>query len=533
MRAAARAALAGIAAALAALAAPVSATATDTAPEPSPPAAAPGTVRPAAPADAAGRDPQPDWGLALSEFAAVLLTENLRYWAEYGKWIEDWQYELTWADQRRRVLELEGLRFDSNDFQTNWTHALAGGTYYTLGRVNNLGVGDSFLLAAAASTYWEIFVEWREVMSVNDSVETIFGALSLGEPWYQLARYLGSRPGRGARALAFVHPVLALHSMFDPDSRPRPTPSQDLPGHGVAFGLGGASADSHYDSDDGAFTVLALRSRLALTPRLTEPGRERRWAPDVLSSLFDLTLSFDDRRIGEVDLYSRAVLCGWLDRDVRGDGHGRGATIGLGSAFTLMRKARVESYDSGEPQVRQGYDLGLEQPRNFRDKYALVHLLGPVWEGFRRGPALEAAWSLEAFPDFGQVNAYALNAWSRGRDISGVKTTLLYFGYYYGWGGTVRGTLDVRAGPVTVGLAASLRHHESIEGLDRFEGELPGDVHAADTWARLEARLAAALRGTPFELEAGARWTTRRGRIGGTVERGRESRYSLVLSYRL
>jgi len=93
---------------------------------------------------------------AFLEYSAVLLYENIRYWSTYGDWVEDWQYELKWDDQKRKLLELEGLRFDSNGFAINWTHAYAGGMYYSLGRVNNLGVKDSFLLAALESLYWRV-----------------------------------------------------------------------------------------------------------------------------------------------------------------------------------------------------------------------------------------------------------------------------------------------------------------------------------------------------------------------------------------
>jgi len=49
-------------------------------------------------------------------------------------------------------------------------------------------------------------VEWREVFSVNDTFMTVFGGLSIGEPWYQLARYLTTRPSPVARALGSSTP---------------------------------------------------------------------------------------------------------------------------------------------------------------------------------------------------------------------------------------------------------------------------------------------------------------------------------------
>ena len=106
-------------------------------------------------------------------------------------------------------------------------------------------------------------------------------------------------------------------------------------------------------------------------------------------------------------------------------------------------------------QGPHGDDLHLEEPRDFRDKYAIIHLFGPVYEGFWRGATSSVAWGVEAYPDFALVNAYALNAYSADHDIAGVKTTLLYYGYYYGYGGSLKAHFDAAAGPVTIGTAAS------------------------------------------------------------------------------
>ena len=468
---------------------------------------------------------------ALVEFATVLLAENIRYWVEAG-FVEDWQYELTWEDQKKRLLQLDGVRFDSNGFQTNWTHAYAGAIFYSIGRINNLGVGESFLLSIFSSLYWEAVVEWKEVFSVNDAIVTDLGALSIGEPWYQLSRYLLTRQDPVARVLGFIHPLMGLHSVFDPASLPRPTDSQTLPGYGVYFTLGTAIADSPYRSDTGTFLNLGLRSRLALAPGYTAPGAESRQGWEVLSSNFTINADLDGGTAQEFDVSSGAVFYGWLERSVAADSRGSASILGLGSAFTLFRKAPVTDYDAG--RVRVGLDnLHLEEPRDHRDKYAIMHLFGPVYEGFWRGSGAVVSWGLEAYPDFALVNAYALNAYSVGHEIAGSKTTLLYSGYYYGYGGSAMARFAVGAGPVTFGAAASLHYHESIDSLDRYESELTADVHATDTWARIDVNFGVAIPGTPFIVDTSARWMSRRGTVGETVAEGSESRYSLGITWRL
>jgi len=470
---------------------------------------------------------------ALLEFSAVLLYENLRYWTAYGDWVEDWQYELTWDDQKRRLLELDAVRFDSNGFTINWSHAYAGGVYYSLGRINNLGVKESFLLAAFESIYWEAVVEWREVFSLNDTFMTVFGALSIGEPWYQLARYLTTRPRPVARALGFIHPLMGLHTLLDPVSRPRATENQTLPGYGVFLSLGAVTTDSRYASDTGSFTNVGLRSRLALVPGFTSPGTESRRGWEVLSSTANFSADLDGGKLRELDVFSRAVFYGRLERSVREDTRGSASILGFGSAFTLFRKAPVTAYDAGDVKVLPETDLHLEEPRDFRDKYSIVHLFGPVYEGYWRGGTLGLTWAVETYPDFAMVNAYALNAYSADHDIAGSKTTLKYYGYYYGYGASFKARLEATAGPVTIGTAASLHYHESINGLDRYENGLTDDVNATDTWFRFDANLGVSIPGTAIAVEALARWSSRRGTIGDTVARGTESRYSLGITYRL
>ena len=253
----------------------------------------------------------------------------------------------------------------------------------------------------------------------------------------------------------------------------------------------------------------------------------------MLSSTFNINADFHGGTAQELDVSSGAVIYGRVERSVGGDSRGSASILGIGSAFTLFRKEPVTDYDAGRVRVRMGDDLHLEEPRDFRDKYSIVHLLGPVYEGYWRGESATVAWGLEAYPDFALVNAYALNAYSADHDIAGAKTTLLYYGYYYGYGASAVARLEAGVGPVTIGTAASLSYHESIEGLDRYEEELDGDVHATDTWYRFDARLGVPLPGTPVSVEATGRWSRRRGSLGDTTAHGSESRYSLGLTWRM
>src|SRR5512140_1888751 len=127
--------------------------------------------------DAPKLGPKKRPGLAWIEMGAFLAYSTTSYWTR-NAFPEDWQFRLNGHAQFDRIVLLDGWRFDSNNFKLNWTHSLAGAIYYQFARSNNLSWVNSWLMATAASTYWETIVEWREVISLNDQITTALGAFS-------------------------------------------------------------------------------------------------------------------------------------------------------------------------------------------------------------------------------------------------------------------------------------------------------------------------------------------------------------------
>ncbi|MCR4396222.1 MAG: DUF3943 domain-containing protein, partial [Candidatus Saccharicenans sp.] len=167
-------------------------------------------------------NPRPRWGRAGLELAAMMSYSQARYWIRYSRFIEDWQYHLTWEDQRRRFFTTEALRFDSNAFYLNWTHAFAGMLYYEFARSNHLSWLQSTLFSVGGSLYWEYIVEWREIISINDNIMTAVGGISLGESWFQMGRYFINSKNPVGRLLSWLNPFLKLNGWLD---RKRPLPA--------------------------------------------------------------------------------------------------------------------------------------------------------------------------------------------------------------------------------------------------------------------------------------------------------------------
>lgn len=169
------------------------------------------------------RNLRPRWGRAGLELAMLMSYSQARYWIRYSRFIEDWQYRLTWADQKRRFFTTEALRFDSNAFYLNWTHALAGMLYYEFARTNNLSWLQSLVFSFGGSLYWEYIVEWREIISINDNIMTAVGGFALGEAWFQMGRYFHNSNNPVGRLLSWLNPFMKANGWLDRKNRCRPT----------------------------------------------------------------------------------------------------------------------------------------------------------------------------------------------------------------------------------------------------------------------------------------------------------------------
>ncbi len=442
------------------------------------------------------------WGRSFLEFGYLFTFSAINYWRKYSMFIEDWQYEFNCKDQVKRFFTTDALKFDSNSFYLNWSHSMAGAVYYQFARTNHLTWLESWMFACGGSLLWEYGVEWREVVSISDNIFTGIGSFSIGEAWFQLGRYLNSRPHLVPRILGFLNPILKINQWLD---RKNPTAKAYTDPGGQDFSVSAGTrrlSRKGRGHRDGFF--FSLRGQITVPPEYGKPGLVR----ETLRNIFLSELTFDAAKGGNRDV-DEAFLRGWEEGDLAEGGlmdeinfstrvvgwarfrqnidelgRGKSVTFGLGSAFSYFRKTPALEVDTGEFRVRVGEDLKLENPRFFRDKLSLVHVLGPVLDTTYFGRDLRLRASLEAYADFGLINSLALNDYSVSNDISGVKTTLLHYGYYYALGATLRGRLDLRWKAFRVRSEGTVQAWDSIEGLDRFQSDITFDCHANDSRTR-------------------------------------------------
>ena len=471
-------------------------------------------------------------GRAIFEMGILVAYSQTRYWLNYAKFIEDWQFHFDWKDQRRRFFTFHAWMFDSNAFSLNWTHSFAGVLYYQFGRTNGLSWPRSFLFSLGGSLWWEYVAEWREIISLNDNLMTSFGGYAAGEAWYQLGKYFIGRKGLLERVLSFtVDPVLKFNHWLDLRKGRNRSLGPDPGWHEFDLFIGRKKMPTSRGTGPQNTMFLGLHTRIIQAPEYGRTEQSDRGFSDTISSDLDVDFALRHGRIEEFNFITRVASLGRYRQEIGPDARGYAYYVGMGSAFTLFKKKSVAYYDSSAVTVKQGYDLHLDEPRQFTDKMAAVHIVGPVFDYSRFAPRSKLRLVLDAYLDFGLINSYALNPYSAVEDIQGVKTTLLYYGYYYGFGTTLGSDITYRHRALQFRGGLRYSAYGSIEGLDRFQAEVADDFHLTDE--RLVCRLGASIRipGLPVELLADYEGIGRHGAIKQIDRRDFEDRFSLCLSY--
>jgi len=468
----------------------------------------------------------------MLECAAVFAYSQTKYWVTYEEWLEDWQYELTWDDQKKRFFSLEAWNFDSNCFSLNWSHAIAGALYYNFARTNNLNRLESLLFTIGSSFYWEYIVEWRNVLSISDNIFTIVGGVSIGEVWYQLGKYFGNQTELGNRILSFMNPIHKFNRWLDRKEMAS-WPQEPEPGwNKFDFFLGSRFSRDITKGNNLGYIHGGIHTQIIHIPEFGKPGQISQKKSDTLFSELYFDFSTGDSGMEEVNLFTRTVFFGHFKQNIDQQEKGYAYYFGFGSAFAYFKKRSIAFYDGCDVKVKRGYDLRLKEPREFTDKFSVVHLAGPIFDLTSISSMFRLRLVLDAYLDFALINAFALNKYSEGRDISGIKTNLLYYGYYYGLGTTLGSDLNINFHNLE--FRGLLKYHSwgSIDGRDRFQIELTDDFHVKDARLQYKLSLGYWIPGTLIGLFSSFEGIHRKGKIKDIDHKEFEKRLFFGLKFK-
>jgi hypothetical protein len=419
------------------------------------------------PAVARTAEPAPErtslsWRPALLQMGALLALDTGWYEWQIELNKQDFDFARSFEGQWKRLASPAGHRFDDNDRYLNVGHAFMGATYYQIARAHGGTMLQSTLFNLGASTAWEVAVEHREVVSVNDQIVTGIGGVPIGEALFRASEvFARGKPTVRNRILMGVLSPMRLPAWLLGDG---PVSSGQYDAHGLdasvphRFDLAvgattGVAGSSQRDVDsavvaNGRLDLEVIATPLAYVQEDGEAGSRSASLRGGEISRFVVDWAGTTDRMRAFDLTARTTLFGRADsrRSMRG---GAARVVGAASAFEL-------AYNNAG-----GVD----------DFYSVAHLVGPsadfAWSRDRLALRAEAS----AYGDFAMVRPMAMGETpvaARG-DMDGVKSTLRRFDYYYGWGGTAALRLEAQYGAFRAGTSGEWNHVDSIEGLDRHQ----------------------------------------------------------------
>jgi len=466
---------------------------------------------------------------ALIECIGVVGSSAVNYWIKYDDWMEDWQFNLTWKDQTKRIFSGESYRFDSNSFLTNWAHAISGAMYYNFFRTNGFQSGSSFLYALATSTFWEYIVEWREVISLNDQVFTAFGGWAIGEPLYQLSQSFLSQPDLGSQILGTIlNPLLAINNLLERKTTRSAVNDAGSFYRQSTFHLGPAQWKSNTGGIASMFHT-GFDFRLTSITDFFGPGKASgmQWRP--LYSQLELSgFLTPEGKFEEHGFTSKVVLFGYWEKDFleteTDPPQGSGFFVGATSAFQLYKRRAVSPYDRGttgnlDPRIPR------EVPTEFRDKMAVISVIGPSYRHYIQKRNVSLRFGVDLTVDFAMVNSLPYNTYSLTHDVIGLKTTQIGWGYFYGVGYTLIPELQLKWGAFSFSWSNRFQGYRSVNGVDRFEEKITNPGVDREKRIHNFLGLGFSLPKTPMQLMICYDSVFRKGTLGTLTASEKEERF--------
>lgn len=361
------------------------------------------------------------------------------------------------------------MRFDDNAFDINVGHYYAGVGYYLAARTSGLSRWESLLTAGVASSFWEYVSEYREVVSINDQINTTFGGAIIGETTWQMCKIFQIARASSINSLmkgvcqgprkmsSWLQSKISNNEPVVEDLNIRPDIWAKLD---LSLGI---QANQHREKTQS----LGLSGEVIAIPLFEEPGRVKEiLTGETVAAQMQFAAAVGGS-MNTFKLFTKTVLAAYYDKNLgrnrKGDLEGYNLFVGPSAAL------EIEETTYGGDEKNPGND--------FR---GIVHILGGTVDlvMYHQGYRLRA--TLDIYGDFAMIRSYAFDNYKKLNATDGVTSLLVNEGYYYGLGMTEKVSVSLEKGPLSAGISLSQTNITSIERAERDYKEKTRDLSPTD-----------------------------------------------------
>ncbi len=380
----------------------------------------------------------------------------------------------------------EAWRLDNNSFGINFlAHPLNGAGFYVLARVNHLGPGWSALNSFGFSLLWELGIEFKEKVSINDQIVTPIAGVAVGEFAYRFGRYLNSvtRPNALQHGLRWV---LALgesgHRAWD-GIPPRAYGATDRFGYETAMWhrleLGYSVLAPVVPESLKAVHSYQFSGEFVALPGYHDIGHTSRWFYQLEFSKLEMAALVSSAG-GGFGFDSEVLWAGHYYHD-----HEPGREKKLDGVSTVVG-------------VNLTYGYHSSTARGFDERYSPMSFPGLAGKLWLAEGDLRFELSSRMNIDFSGISALSYSEWAENHPGVRGKTVLAKQGYFYGFGPSTATdlALSIRNLQLTASVRAALI--DSSEGIDRSQELLEVDERARSTVTEWSVGARVVVPGTPL-----------------------------------
>lgn len=422
----------------------------------------------------------------------------------------------------KKKLKGEAIRFDDNDKNSNYGHVYAGVMYYQMARSNGFNSLESFLVSFASSTTWE-FMEYHEVLSINDEILTPIGGYVIGEATYQISCALLQKNNIAAKALGYtINPGLATNHAIDkmksgdkfagqPDcTRPRWSD--------ISVFIGLEKGQKPYRPIEQKNTIFGMDATVVNIGDYQKEGQSSKLVYDTAMTKMLVEVNGNEG-LKDLRVIAEVVAAAYhqknLGRDEKGQLRGYDLIVGVGSGTTWN-------------------DRGTAYKTNNEDFYGTINILGASahanihYNGFN----IKADFSF--YGDFAMVKSYALTNYTENNPaaLMGQATTIQDKGYYWGMGTTALAAIAVSKGNFEVGYNGQISNAKSIKGHHRLQEQITSKDQFRDSVSTNKVFINYKL-SKNLKIQLAREFNTRKGTVNRDNEfKGTENRTTGTLIYK-